>query len=206
MSLTSREKILNRLHQNTRVANENATPGISFFKKDDRPLFEIFQEKLIEVKGELIFCSNMKDFQLAFQKLIEHKKFHNIYCAEANILKNLHYNFAASLENNTDAAITGCEFLVAQTGSVLVSTAQTRSRRTFVYPPVHMVLAYRNQLVANVDDALVNCEKKYKQQLPSQITVITGPSRTADIEKTLVLGAHGPKELIIFYLDVDFVE
>ena len=43
--------------------------------------------------------------------------------------------------------------------------------------------------------------EKYKTRLPSQITLITGPSRTADIEKTLVLGAHGPKELHVFILN-----
>ena len=44
-------------------------------------------------------------------------------------------------------------------------------------------------------------KKRYASDLPSQISIISGPSRTADIEKTLVMGAHGPKELYVFFVD-----
>jgi L-lactate dehydrogenase complex protein LldG len=53
-------------------------------------------------------------------------------------------------------------------------------------------------LVDYLQDALEAVQQKYSRDFPSAVTVITGPSRTADIEKTLVLGAHGPKELVIF--------
>jgi L-lactate dehydrogenase complex protein LldG len=52
------------------------------------------------------------------------------------------------------------------------------------------------------EDALVAMQEKYGNSLPSTISTITGPSRTADIEKTLVLGAHGPKEFIVFLVKV----
>ena len=68
----------------------------------------------------------------------------------------------------------------------------------FVYPPVHIVIANKNQLVDYLEKAYSEIHEKYKNDLPSQITLITGPSRTADIEKTLVLGAHGPRELRVF--------
>jgi L-lactate dehydrogenase complex protein LldG len=62
-------------------------------------------------------------------------------------------------------------------------------------------LAYSSQLVTDLKDGFKLIKDKYGNQLPSMITTITGPSRTADIEKTLVLGAHGPKELFVFLLD-----
>ena len=96
------------------------------------------------------------------------------------------------------AGITTCEYLVARTGSVIVSTATSNGRKMHAYSPVHVVIAREEQLVAQLEDALILLQEKYKSDLPSAITVITGPSRTADIEKTLVMGAHGPKELIIF--------
>ncbi len=80
----------------------------------------------------------------------------------------------------------------------MVSSAQAGGRQMFVYPPVHIVLARKNQLVDYLEKAYSGIIEKYKDKLPSQITIITGPSRTADIEKTLILGAHGPKELHIF--------
>ena len=64
-----------------------------------------------------------------------------------------------------------------------------------------MVVAYTSQLVPDIKDALRNIKQKYDNNLPSFISFITGPSRTADIEKTLIIGAHGPKELYVFLID-----
>jgi len=59
-------------------------------------------------------------------------------------------------------------------------------------------LAHVSQLVDYPEEAYLAIQKKYGDSLPSSVTTITGPSRTADIEKTLVLGAHGPKEFLVF--------
>ena len=74
-------------------------------------------------------------------------------------------------------------------------------RRLSIYPPVHIVLAYTSQIVLDIKDGLKLLKEKYEGSLPSMISNVTGPSRTADIEKTLVLGAHGPKELFVFLLE-----
>lgn len=68
----------------------------------------------------------------------------------------------------------------------------------FVYPPLHIVIAKKEQLVDYLEKAYSGISERYAENLPSQIAIITGPSRTADIEKTLVLGAHGPRELRVF--------
>ncbi|RZL62420.1 MAG: hypothetical protein EOO93_08835, partial [Pedobacter sp.] len=65
----------------------------------------------------------------------------------------------------------------------------------------HIVIAKTSQLVLDLKDAFLLLKNKYGNQIPSMISNITGPSRTADIEKTLVLGAHGPKELFVFLID-----
>ena len=83
----------------------------------------------------------------------------------------------------------------------MVSTGQMAGRQIFIYPEIHIVLAYASQLVTDIKDALVNLRKKYDHRMPSMVTLITGPSRTADIEKTLVMGAHGPRELYVFLLE-----
>src|SRR5262249_43068275 len=97
--------------------------------------------------------------------------------------------------------ITLCECLVARTGSVIISSRQMSGRRLPFFPDVHVVLAYTSQLVGEIKDALQLIKLKYGDQIPSMITAITGPSRTADIEKTLVKGAHGPKEIFVFLVD-----
>jgi len=93
--------------------------------------------------------------------------------------------------------LTGCEFLVAHLGSVLISSAQISGRRLNVFPETHIVVANEVQIVDFLDNALEKLQEKYKNKLPSLISNITGPSRTADIEKTLVMGMHGPKTLIV---------
>jgi L-lactate dehydrogenase complex protein LldG len=102
-----------------------------------------------------------------------------------------------------DAAITTCETLIARTGSIVMSTggANASGRTVSVYAPVHICMAYTDQLVYDIRDGLVALKEKYQQQLPSLITFATGPSRTADIEKTLVVGVHGPREVYLFLVD-----
>ncbi|HVV73557.1 MAG TPA: LUD domain-containing protein, partial [Verrucomicrobiae bacterium] len=93
--------------------------------------------------------------------------------------------------------LTECDALVAQTGSVLVTSRSAGGRALSVLPPHHVVLARRAQLVRDLPDAFALLRRKYAANYPSFISFITGPSRTGDIERILVLGAHGPKKLTI---------
>jgi L-lactate dehydrogenase complex protein LldG len=106
-------------------------------------------------------------------------------------------NYAVDDLENCDAALTECEALVAQTGSVLVSAPSAGGRALSVLPPHHVVLARCEQLVADLPAAFELLLQKYAANYPSMISFITGPSRTGDIERILVLGAHGPKKLTI---------
>lgn len=98
-----------------------------------------------------------------------------------------------------DAGITECDALVAQTGSVLVSSRSAGGRALSVLPPHHVVLARREQLVPDLTAAFALVRKKYAPDYPSMLSFITGPSRTGDIERILVLGAHGPKQLTVLF-------
>ena len=86
---------------------------------------------------------------------------------------------------------------MAQTGSVLLTARSAGGRALSVLPPHHVVLAKREQLVADLPAAFALIKAKYAANYPSFISFITGPSRTGDIERILVLGAHGPKKLTI---------
>ena len=95
------------------------------------------------------------------------------------------------------AAITGCDALVAQTGSILVSSGSAGGRALSVLPPHHVVIAQKSQLVPDLAAALGLVRERYAPNWPSFLSFITGPSRTGDIERILVLGAHGPKRLTV---------
>ena len=91
--------------------------------------------------------------------------------------------------------------MVARTGTIVLSAAQQSGRTVSVYAPVHICIAYTHQLVYDVKDALQLIKEKYSDKIPSFITFASGPSRTADIEKTLVTGVHGPKEVYLFLVE-----
>jgi L-lactate dehydrogenase complex protein LldG len=99
-----------------------------------------------------------------------------------------------------DAGLTECDLLVAQTGSVCVTSKNSGGRVLSVLPPHHIVVARTGQLVADLTEAYSSLAAKYRDGYPSMISFITGPSRTGDIERILVLGAHGPKRLTILLL------
>ena len=98
-------------------------------------------------------------------------------------------------------AVTSCEFLIARTGSIMMSSQQLSGRRLYAFPEVHIVIAFISQIVPDIKTALTGIREKYTGRMPSMVTMITGPSRTADIEKTLVMGVHGPKEVYVFLAD-----
>lgn len=106
----------------------------------------------------------------------------------------------AALER-CDVAITGCDALIAQTGSVLVTSTSTGGRALSVLPPHHVVIATADQLVPDLPAAYSLLTERYVERLPSMVSLITGPSRTGDIERILVLGAHGPKRLSVLLIE-----
>ena len=162
-----------------------------------------FRNELEIINGQCILCEDESDAYSKIKLFVEQKNFPYLYCRDSYISNQLKvYNITSSKKaddfEGMQAGITGCEFLVARTGSVLVSSFSESGRQMNVFPPVHIVLAHVSQLVNYPEDAFKAMQEKYGDSLPSTISTITGPSRTADIEKTLVLGAHGPKEFVVF--------
>jgi L-lactate dehydrogenase complex protein LldG len=136
--------------------------------------------------------------------LYAEREWQNIFCAEPEIqymLSQAGVPFDSDEESiaNISVGITGCEFVIARLGSIMVSSRN--SRRLNAYPETHVVIAYAHQLVDDLKDAFEAVQAKYFGKLPSMLSVITGPSRTADIEKTLVMGAHGPRELYLILVE-----
>jgi L-lactate dehydrogenase complex protein LldG len=158
----------------------------------------IFAQEFTKLLGKFAFCIDEKDLQQQLRQLINEKELLKIYCIEDKW--NDVFSNTINLES-CDAAITGCELLVARTGTIVMSSAQQSGRTTSVYAPVHICIAYVNQLVYDIKEALQLLKDKYAGNIPSLITFATGPSRTADIEKTLVVGVHGPKEVYLFLVD-----
>ena len=91
----------------------------------------------------------------------------------------------AEFKDQAAVGLTSCEALVARTGSMVVAPATASGRRLSIYPDQHVVLARPSQVVAEIGDALRVVQSRYGAALPSMLSLTTGPSRTADIEKPL---------------------
>lgn len=100
--------------------------------------------------------------------------------------------------------ITGADYAVAETGSVVLLPRRGLSRLVSLLPPVHLALVRPQEVVDTLDDLFLLLRLTHRQQggeLGSYLNFITGPSRTADIEQTLVVGVHGPKEVHLVLLE-----
>ena len=159
-----------------------------------------FAEQFTALQGKFIFCIDEQEFRTAFEKLCYQNQWTKIYCEEEKFRRMLQPTVLADDIITCEASVTGCESLVARTGSLMLS-ATHQGRIPSVYAPVHVCVAYTSQLVYDIKDGLETIQNKYRDFLPSMITLATGPSRTADIEKTLVVGVHGPKEVYCFVID-----
>jgi L-lactate dehydrogenase complex protein LldG len=98
-------------------------------------------------------------------------------------------------------SITGAEYLVADIGSILVTAGAQASRQISLLPSTHLVIATPDQIYPNMAELFLKIYEQYGENLPgSALTLITGPSRTADIEKVLIKGVHGPTRLLVILL------
>jgi len=207
---SSREKVLKNVRNAGIHQAECPYSEIDFsqnvFKVSDDSLDVAFAKAFVAIAGKFVYCADKKEFIESISSFVRDNKWNKIFCLDSGIqllLVEAAVPFSSNPDTLTDAVqgITSCEFLISRLGSIMVSSAQASGRRLVVYPDVHIVMAYASQIVPDLPEAFEALFKKYKNNLPSLISVISGPSRTADIEKTLVMGAHGPRDLYLFLID-----
>ena len=205
----SKENILKRI----RKALSHSTPlpfpqsegGQQIFNSLSQEPEVEFAEQFTRLGGKFQYCINQQELAFQLGSLVKKQDWKKIFCLEDSLIASV----AAQLEDrrvtddlgNCDAAITGCEALISRTGTIVLSASQPAGRTASVFAPVHICIASTKQLVVDTRDALQVLKEKYGNNLPSLISFATGPSRTADIEKTLVVGVHGPGEVYLFLVE-----
>jgi L-lactate dehydrogenase complex protein LldG len=210
MDKESKSNILKRLSEAGFNKSTQPYPGITdskdIFYPAEADLAQQFKDQFTALGG--IFYQIKSQFELLEQISKHCEKIDEewIFCADARLtllLRSAGFNRKLNNSLNIPGAslcISSCVALIARTGSVLFSSEQAEGRSHGIAPDIQIVVAFKNQLFFNVAEALEKFTDKSKS-LPSMISLSSGASRTADIEKTLVMGAHGPKELLVFLLD-----
>lgn len=214
---TSKEKILKKVRTALNYKSKSSFQNIDlesnvFVRPEGETLSEMFVKKFVAVKGEFVYCDNQFDCVDKLLDLIEERKWKYIFSWESaiqNILDDSGIHYYDKKENleKIQASITGCESLLASSGSILVSSSKNHRALT-IWPPVHVIIAKRSQVVLDIKESLHNMRSRYGKYLPSMMSYITGPSRTTDLPSSealnlpnAVIGVHGPVELILFLID-----
>ncbi|KAA9338502.1 hypothetical protein F0P96_06630 [Hymenobacter busanensis] len=211
-SETSRDIVLRRVREALQKPSPHLppTPNLTspVFAPPADDLTVLFAESFVRVGGTFYYCASEADFFDQLFALKKERSIEHLFVWEPELKKLLHAAGIVFTGDETDfiahadAGLTTCEALVARTGSVVLSSATASGRRLSIYPDQQLVFARASQIVADIGDALARLEQQYgTDKLPSMLSLATGPSRTADIEKTLVLGAHGPRSITLFLID-----
>ena len=207
---TSREKVLKNIRNALISKQENPFQDIEFessvYKKMDEALDVTFATEFTKVAGKFLYCENRKDFLQKLKMLMNENFWGTVFCKDQKIQAMLSkaeisFQFEEKDFKHLKVGITPCEFLIARLGSIVISSKNDSGRKLHFFPEIHIVMAYTSQLVPDIKNAIAGLQERHGEEYPSMMTVITGPSRTADIEKTLVMGAHGPKDVYVFLID-----
>ena len=223
--MTERENIFARIREALAVtapqpgAHNHGTPSARRNARDVLPAtgttadqnFDLFRKNAAELKADFQLVKNLDELAAQLAKLRDAEGWKKVAAHQGDLTDAAcralalpvcltNHGYDVNDMEHCDAGISECDALVAQTGSVLVTSQSAGGRALSVLPPHHVVIARREQLVAGLPEAFALLKSKYGASYPSMISFITGPSRTGDIERILVLGAHGPKKLTIFCL------
>jgi L-lactate dehydrogenase complex protein LldG len=217
--MNSKNEILSRLRQRGSPDRDYNAPQwedkdlFADFPGPSDNLINIFSQQLNKLSGDFHLVNNKEEMVKTLQNLLEDSEPEQCKAHKSPLIDELkilgpeirdYLTFIDGDEISSEefakleVGITGADCLIARTGSILLHTLSAGGRRLSVLPPTHIVIAEEKQIVPSLDEAFNTLD--LDQDIWSYATIITGPSRTSDIEKQLVLGAHGPKRLIVILL------
>ena len=215
--MSARDAILNRLYQRRDGAISAPESDFSIVQAkqwSDEEKIDLFQQKIESVHAEVHRVS--KDNWLdKLKELAQAKGLNNMLVpqqaqvgvdvradwSEDGLPELLSYDqpiegWKAELFSNVDGAVTDVRSAVAETGSLVLWPDNDQPRLMTLVPPIHFAILDAEQLKNTFHEVIVS-EGWVQQGMPTNALLISGPSKTADIEQTLAYGVHGPKELIV---------
>lgn len=220
--MKAREAILQRLYQGREQLGGLDVP-VSNFTVLERPHWsqadkrQRFEQAMRSVHTE-IHSVHLDNWYMVLQQLVTEKGLPNLWASpdtshgqelaqhwqlpQATLLQHNPplTEWKDELFNQVSAALTSCRGAIAETGSLILWPTAAEPRVMSLVPPVHFVLLDSNQLYTTFLQAMQQ-QDWVGTGLPTNALLISGPSKTADIEQTLAYGVHGPKELVVLVLE-----
>lgn len=163
----------------------------------------IFAKNFTSFGGRFIFIDEKNSTNEIFQKIIEENEWNddNVCSLDSNISKNLNIRLIRKIDkDNVKALVTECEFLLSNTGRILICNKQIKGNRIEDLPPVVIVLAKSNQFVTDVSEGMTKLKKKYKTNFPSNITTINVMNKLN--EDNFLTYGNSAKDIYLILSDV----
>jgi L-lactate dehydrogenase complex protein LldG len=166
-----------------------------------------FAQNFKDLGGFFFYLEDENEFADCIRQLAPENSWEPLWCtspAMQALLTRHGITFTDSSDREPKqklVSLVDCECLVAQTGSILLSDALSRTRQAYALPDILLVFATTDQIAGGVKEAFRYVRKRHGNKMPSQLTFVTGPSRTTDIEQTLVIGACGIRQVAVFLVD-----
>ena len=210
---TNKEQILAKIRNATIEKPEAMFKDIDLRTDTWQPIKEedgnaiTFVQKFKDMGGIFIYLENEAELGECMRQLAPQNGWEPLWCNHPDMQELLKrygvscQNEALKEEGHKCVAFTRCEHLIAQTGSILITDENTLSRQLYNQADVLLVLAHTEQIVSGIKDALHSLKDRLGEQKASQAILITGMTRTYDIEQHLVTGVHGPRQIAVFLID-----
>ncbi len=208
--MNARDEILSTLRAKER---DTAHPPAWRSRRQFDDLADEFEQALNTAQGQVIRAQSLAQATAALDELLRELDAKTVVAnAEPPLSElklptrypNLNWHIVGQSEGDlrafcatADVGLSSAEAALAETGSIVISSGSGRSRLSTLLPPVHIALVPTSCLTAD----LFTWTAARKEPPPSSVTLISGPSKTADIELTIAVGVHGPKRFIVVLYD-----
>jgi len=189
-ALTSREQILRSVRAALNRQSNEPVPPVLLSEAPTEGLVEQFTKALEALAGKVVVVKTPEEAQVEVDKALKGRTF--IRSSDP---------FSRAAIATIDVGITSADYALADTGSLVMFTESNESRLLSLLPPCHIAVISSSKIVASLDDVFRLRPLPGAQS--SAMVVITGPSRTADIEMRLVRGVHGPGEIHVIIIEDD---
>lgn len=174
----------------------NAVGGQAEIVTDDDQARQAIGHLLVQYRPKVALCWQHPVLEeLRLEELLEQ---HAVSRDDYDSLAPVEESRQRARMLSADIGITSCDWAIAETGSLLMCARPGQERAASLLPPVHVAVVKERQIVPDLLDAVERLNEREAQsegnrhRLPSNITLITGPSKTGDIELQLTTGVHGP--------------
>ncbi|GAD02950.1 LutC/YkgG family protein [Agarivorans albus] len=212
----AKQNIMQRLAAVSAIAPTNQTSANAWQASSPEQALARFEQSLMAAHADVIILENSKQLSACLLELQQQHQWQTALCGKGGewskafslaLAEHLQLNhflqpfeqLKTALFDSTDVTFTGCAAGIADTGTLVLKPSADEPRSLSLIAPCHVAVIKASQIVDNFSQLI--SEQHWHKGLPTNVVLISGPSKTADIQQTLAYGAHGPSQLIVIVIN-----